>query len=109
MTTRPSTGLVDFALHTSDARWIRRHNGRADEAGRVIVQVPAIQIDAVKIAGNDMLRHRFADCPRDAANPSILCPAKWVPASADLFTFERETGIPPQVAEFMRQHAGKRR
>lgn len=56
-----------------------------------------------------MLRHRFADCPRDAANPSILCPAKWVPASAARFTFERETGIPPQVAEFMRQHAGKRR
>lgn len=108
MTAKASTGLVDFALHTSDARWIKKHNGRADEAGRVIVQVPASHIDAIKIAGNDILRHRFADCPRDAANPSILCPAQWVPASAALFTFERETGIPPRVAEFMRQ-AGNRR
>lgn len=99
------TGAAAF----SQSGWIQRHNGRADEAGRVIVQVPASQIDAVKIADNDMLRHRFADCPRDAANPLILCHAKWVPASAARFTFERETSIPSQVAEFMRRHAVKRR
>lgn len=105
--TAKTSDLVDFALRTTDKAWIKRHNGRADDAGRVIVQVPASQIDAVKFAGNDMLRHRFADCPKDSAR-EVMCPAKYVPDTAARFTFERETGIPPQVAEFMKR-AGKRR
>jgi len=100
------TETVDFALRTSDAAWIKRHNGTTDDKGRVHVQVPASQVEGVKL-GVDMLRHRFADAPRDS-DRVVLCPAKYVPDTAARYTFQAETGIPPQVAEWMRQQQARR-
>jgi hypothetical protein len=102
MTDSTSSDLVDFALRTGDIAWIKRHNGRTDDAGRVIVGVPAGEIDAIELGGTGMLRHVFADCPSDAPNGAILCPAAYVPATAARYTFKRE-GIPSAVLEFMRR------
>ncbi len=102
-----ASDLVDFALRTIDQGWIKRNNGRPDGQGRIIVQVPAAEVEGVKIGNGDMLRYRFTDYPRDSTRV-VLCPARYVPATAERFTFERETGVPPQVAEFMRQRAAKR-
>jgi hypothetical protein len=99
--TAPAADLREFALRTTDAAWIARNNGVTDENGRVTVQVPASQIAAVKFAGNDWLRHKFADCPRDIPNALVMCPAKWVPGTADRFTFQRED----MRAEFIKRAA----
>jgi hypothetical protein len=89
-TTQTAADRRDFALITTDAAWIKRHDGRPGENGRIVVRVPASEIAAVKFAGRDWLRHRFADRPRDIPNPLVMCPAKWVPGTAAGFTFERE-------------------
>ena len=73
-----TTKLTPFALRTSDSAWIERNKGQVDKYGRITVLVPANEIETVKMAGNDWLRHHFTDCPRDMANPWIMCPAKWV-------------------------------
>jgi hypothetical protein len=76
--TAPAKNLVRFALRTTDAAWIERHNGSADEDGRVFVTLPAAEVEEVRFAGKDWLRHKFADCPRDFPNALVMCPAKWV-------------------------------
>lgn len=78
MTATTAPALADFALRTHDAAWIRRHNGRDDGDGRITVRVPASEIEAVTVCGRPMLRHRFADCPKDFPSPVVLCPAQWV-------------------------------
>lgn len=71
--------LTTFALRTEDADWIERNNATRDEqTQRVSVQVPAGDVEHVKFAGRDWLRHHFADAPADAANPWLMCPAEWV-------------------------------
>jgi hypothetical protein len=93
--------MVKFALRTTDAAWIKRHGGQADDAGRVTVMVPADEIAAVKFAGKDWLRHQFADRPKDIANALVMCPAGWVPDTAAQFTFQRED----MRAEFIKRYA----
>lgn len=93
--------IVEFALRTSDAAWIKRHDGRPGENGCIIVQVPASEITAVKFAGGDWLRHRFADRPSDIPHALVMCPAKWVPDTAAGFTFQRED----MRAEFIKRAA----
>lgn len=68
--------MTKFVLRTSDAAWIKRHNGTVDSDGKVTVEVPAV--DHVKFAGHDWIRHTFTDVPRDAQNGSIMCPVAWV-------------------------------
>lgn len=70
--------MARFVLRTTDHAWITRNRGQVDDDGRVTVQVPDGEIERVPFAGRDWLRHRFADCPKDAPNPSIMCPAAWV-------------------------------
>lgn len=67
-----------FALRTDDAAWITRNHGTTGEAGRVLVQVPAAEVEKVTFCGKAMLRHTFADVPADALNATIACPAAWV-------------------------------
>jgi hypothetical protein len=67
-----------FALYTRDAAWIARNHGIAGPSGRVLVQVPADQVEKVTLGGHAHLRHRFADVPKDAGNAHIMCPAIWV-------------------------------
>ena len=69
-----------FALRTGDTAWIKRHNGVTDETGRVLVQVPASQVEKITRCGQPWLTHRFADVPADALNASLTCPAAWVEA-----------------------------
>ena len=78
MATKITAELTPFALRTTDAAWIRRNHGTVDDTGRVTVLVPADQVEALTFAGAEMLRHRFADCPRDMANAHVMCPAAWV-------------------------------
>lgn len=77
-TATPAANLRQFALRTTDAAWIKRHNGRAGDAGRVFVMLPAAQVEEVKFAGKDWLRHKFADCPKGFPNALVMCPAQWV-------------------------------
>lgn len=76
--TAADADLRQFALRTTDAAWIKRHNGRAGDAGRVFVMLPAAKVEQIKFAGKDWLRHKFADCPKDFPNALVMCPAKWV-------------------------------
>lgn len=76
--TAPAADLREFALRTTDAAWIKRHNGRDDGDGRIFVMVPAAKVEEIKFAGKPWLRHKFADCPRDFPNALVMCPAKWV-------------------------------
>ena len=69
---------VPFKLRTQDAAWIKRHKGQIDDAGRVTVMLPANQVEQVKFAGKDWLRHNFADCPKGFPNSLVMCPVKWV-------------------------------
>jgi hypothetical protein len=69
---------VPFALRTTDAAWIKRHNGQVDADGRVTVMLPAEQVEKIKFAGKDWLRHKFADCPKGFPNALVMCPVKWV-------------------------------
>ena len=69
-----------FALRTDDAAWITRNHGVTDDAGRVLVQVPAADVEKVTFCGHPHLRYRFADAPKDAGNANIMCPAIWVEA-----------------------------
>ena len=69
-----------FALRTNDQAWITRNHGITDDTGRVLVQVPATEVEKVTFCGQPMLRHFFADCPSDMDNPHIACPAIWVEA-----------------------------
>ena len=66
-----------FALYTHDAAWITRNHGITGPSGRVLVQVPADQVEKVTFCGHPHLRHRFADVPKDAGNAHIMCPAVW--------------------------------
>jgi hypothetical protein len=76
--TAPAADLRQFALRTKDAAWIRRHNGRTDNDGRVFVSLPAAAVEEITFAGKPWLRHKFADCPKDFPNSLVMCPAKWV-------------------------------
>ena len=78
--TPPQTAAdqTQFALRTKDAAWIKRHNGRTDEAGRVHVTLPAARVERITFAGKPWLRHKFADCPKDFPNALVMCPAQWV-------------------------------
>jgi len=82
MTAATDTGRVAFALRTGDEQWITRNHAVIGEAGRVFVQVPADEVELVKFAGTPMVRHVFTDCPADAVNAAISCPAAWVPETA---------------------------
>jgi hypothetical protein len=99
--TAPAADLVQFALRTGDAAWIKRHDGHTGTDGRVFVQVPASEIAAVKFAGKDWLRHEFADRPKDFPNALVMCPAQWVPGTAAGFAFQRED----MRAEFIKRYA----
>lgn len=68
--------MAKFVLRTTDQQWITRNSGTVDADGKVTVQVP--EVETVKFAGRDWIRHLFADAPRDAANAHIMCPAAWV-------------------------------
>ena len=81
MTTTQTAAPADttgFALRTKDAAWIKRHNGRADDSGRVHVTLPAAKVEHLTFAGKPWLRHKFADCPKDFPNALVMCPAQWV-------------------------------
>lgn len=82
--TAQSTETVAFALRTHDERWIARNHAVIGEAERVFVQVPAGEIEQTTLCGQPMLRHRFADCPKDFPNAWVVCPAIWVPETAAL-------------------------
>lgn len=73
-----STETVTFALCTYDAAWIARNHGTTDEAGRVLVQVPAAEVEKITSCGRPFLMHTFADVPADATNATIRCLAAWV-------------------------------
>lgn len=70
--------MAKFMLRTSDTEWIARNHGTVDADGRVTVQVPDDQIEPVRFAGHDWVRHYFADVPGDALSPHIMCPAAWL-------------------------------
>lgn len=78
MSTKITAKLTPFALRTTDSAWIARNRGKVDDDGRVTVLVPADQVEALTFAGAPMLRHHFADCPRDMANAHVMCPVAWV-------------------------------
>lgn len=69
---------VPFKLRTHDAEWIKRHKGQIDDAGRVLVMLPANQVEQITFARKPWLRHKFADCPKDFPNALVMCPLKWV-------------------------------
>ncbi len=71
---------IAFALRTDDAAWIARNHGTTDQAGRVLVQVPAAEVQKITRMGKPWLQHTFADVPADALNATITCPAIWVEA-----------------------------
>jgi hypothetical protein len=73
-----STETATFALRTDDAAWIARNHATIGEAGRVLVQVPAAEVEAFTRMGRPWIRHVFADVPADAINAAISCPAAWV-------------------------------
>jgi hypothetical protein len=75
-----TTQTVPFALRTDDAAWIARNHGTTDDAGRVIVQVPAAEVTKITTCGRPFLMHTFADVPDDALNATIRCLAAWVEA-----------------------------
>lgn len=70
--------MAKFVLRTSDTAWISRNHGTVDADGKVTVNVPDDQVEPVTFAGREWKRHCFADAPRDAQNPHIMCPAAWV-------------------------------
>jgi hypothetical protein len=70
--------MIEFVLRTSDTAWISRNDGSVDDDGRVTVQVPPAEVEPFTFAGRRWLRRHFADCPQDAANPWLVCPAAWV-------------------------------
>lgn len=67
-----------FALRTTDTAWIKRNNGQLDKDGRVVVQVPADQIERFTFCGKTHLRHTFRDVPKDYPNGTVGCPAMFV-------------------------------
>lgn len=75
--------MVPFILITSDAAWIKRHNGVTDPDGRVTVMLPADQVETITFAKNLWLRHKFADCPKDFEYSLVMCPLKWVQAGRE--------------------------
>jgi hypothetical protein len=78
--TTATTETVAFAVLTGDQAWIERHNGQAGDNGRIIVQVPAGQVEKITSCGRAFLVHTFADVPSDAVNATIRCLAAWVEA-----------------------------
>ena len=78
MTSNIAGRLTAFAVRTDDAAWIARNHGTTDDAGRVLVQVPAAEVERFDRMGRPWLRHIFADAPADALNSAISCPAVWV-------------------------------
>lgn len=76
MTTTVET--TAFAFLTEDRAWTCRNNGTLDDAGRVVVQVPAAEVGKITSCGRPFLVHTFADAPDDALNPTIRCLAAWV-------------------------------
>jgi hypothetical protein len=66
-----------FAVRTDDAAWVTRNHGVTDAAGRVLVQVPAAEVERFERMGRPWIRHTFADVPADALNATISCPAAW--------------------------------
>src|SRR5260370_22732470 len=95
-----ASDLVDFALRTIDQGWIKRNNGRPDGQGRIIVQVPAAEVEVVKIGTGDMLRYRFTDYTMDSTRV-VLCPARYSPATAERCPFVRATGVAPHEAALL--------
>jgi hypothetical protein len=73
-----TTETTAFALFTEDRAWTRRNHGTTDDAGRVIVQVPAAEVTKITSCGRAFLMHTFADAPDDAVNATIRCLAAWV-------------------------------
>lgn len=69
-----------FAVRTDDQAWIKRNNGVTDEAGRVLVQVPAAEVEKITSCGRPFLVRTFADKPADAGNATVRCLAAWVEA-----------------------------
>lgn len=69
-----------FALYTHDTAWITRNHGVTDDAGRVLVQVPAAEVGKITSCGRAFLVHTFADAPADSPNATIRCLAAWVEA-----------------------------
>lgn len=72
--------MTPFAIRTTDTAWIKRNHATTGNAGRVLVQVPAEQVEKITFCGKPWLRHRFADVPADSQNASIMCQAAWVEA-----------------------------
>lgn len=77
------TETVTFALITADAAWTARNRGTRGDGNRVYAEVPADGTEKILFGGREWLRHRFADCPKDIPNATVMCPAHWVPESAD--------------------------
>lgn len=70
---------VPFALHTQDDAWIARHHGtRRQSDGRVVVYVPADEVDMIEFAGYRWMRHTFGDPPDDAITRDVCCRPEWV-------------------------------
>jgi len=70
--------LVPFKLITRDQAWIERHNGHRDGRGHVTVMLPAGQVEQIRFAGHDWLRHTFAARPNDVPNATVMCPVRWL-------------------------------
>lgn len=97
------SGTVTFALRTSDTAWIARNHGTTDEAGRVLVQVPADQVGKVTRMGRPWLTHTFADVPADALNATVTCPAFWV--EDEQVTAQRPEALPGKALFLARARA----
>ena len=77
-----TTETATFALRTDDTAWIARNHGTIDEAGRVLVQVSADEVETFDRMGKPWIRTVFADIPDDALNAVISCPVAWTSGKA---------------------------
>jgi hypothetical protein len=75
-----NTALQPFAILTGDHDWIARNHATPSPKGdgRVIVMLPASEVERHAFAGTEMLRHVFADVPDDQLNAAVACPVRFV-------------------------------
>ncbi len=101
MTTATTADLAEFALLTKDTAWIKRHGGMVRDDGYAVVKVPVAEVAFITWqfppGPQNVLRHRFADCPKDFPNPGVVCFGRWVPETEARFAdrFQQEGGDVP--------------
>jgi hypothetical protein len=73
-----TTDLIPFKLITRDQAWIKRHDGHHDGRGHVTVMLPADQVEEIRFAGHDWLRHTFAAGGPKDVGAVVMCPVRWL-------------------------------